>query len=108
MAINATKTHSTYYVVEADCEDRHHQPVIRYLGTCRGMSDNGYPAWTAWGGCERFLNLESAMQAATQPWVLSSYDSHYKGGQIRISLVTETIVTTKSVEVVHVSGENKS
>lgn len=96
----------TYFLVEADCENNCCETVSRYLGVYQGMSDNGSPAWTAWGPATQFLNLESAVQAATHPYQLSSYDSHYRGGDIRIRKVTETIVTTKSVEMVYVIGEN--
>jgi len=100
-----SETSRTYFLVEADCQDNSGALVVRYLGTYQGMSDNGCPAWTAWGSPTQFASFEAAESAVAHPWALSSHDSHYRGGEIRITRVSETHVTTKRVELVHTATQ---
>lgn len=93
-----SETSRTYFLAEADCQDNSGAPVVRYLGTYQGMSDNGCPAWTAWGSPTQFASFEAAWSAVAHPWALSSHDSHYRGGEIRISQVKKTVRTWTSVE----------
>jgi hypothetical protein len=95
-----SKTESIYFVVEADCLDNTKNSVVRYLGTYQGMSDNGCPAWTRWGSPTSFPTLETALRAVQAPHALSSYDSHYHGGEIRFLKRSETVIKHTTVELV--------
>lgn len=96
----STKTHtSTWYEVEADCVDKDNNPVVRNLGIWQGLGSSPQPAWSEYGATH-FASLEQAMEACYRPEYLGAFNSHYRGGEIRIT--RHTRVTSDTCEMVKI------
>jgi hypothetical protein len=95
---NRQNTTSTLFYVQAECLDQKGETVTRRLGLVRGMSDNGRPGWTQYGGTG-YRTLIEAQEAAKFPYSYSVYDGHYKGGVIRVlEIETHTVTTVTTYE----------
>jgi hypothetical protein len=84
-----TKTESTFYFVEAECEDEQGRKVRRRLG----VSADDQPQWTTYGSTA-FKTYEEALEAAKYPRAYSVYDGRYTSGAVKIyKRSVETLVT---------------
>jgi hypothetical protein len=80
------------YVVRTMCVNRAGEQVTRYMGTVRGMSDNGTPGWCDYP--DHFPSEHVARLYTRRPAsCFNCYDSDHQGAPIEILRVTKLEVT---------------